>query len=410
MLLCSIDEVRPGDVVGSPIAHPERPQVELVRPGTVLRPGMPERLRGFGVHQVWLNCDGTEDLDHAVGESLTKAQQEVFDSLKDTFRAAGGKTMGAGTVGAFKQTVMDLVCNVVSNRRYAGLSQSLHRTDDDLFRHSAAVAYLCVVIGVELQSYIVRERSRLNPRDAAELSPLGLAGMLADIGKIATPDITQIHEAHLECNNRADWPADYEAHTLAGYAMLENAGAPSSARQAVLMHHQHWDGSGFPTYDQMGKNDPEKGIAPSGTDIHVFSRIVLAANTVEALMHEAGANLSDPASHRVPAHALADFASRKYDGWFDPEVRRAVMRCIPPFPIGSSVLLTSGESAVVVTPNREMPCLPTVRMMEGSIATGEDLDLSISGGVRIREAGGVDVSGVDYMPNLVQNENRSSAA
>lgn len=407
MLLCSIDEIRPGDVVGAPIPHPERPQVELVRPGSVLRPGMPERLRGFGVHQVWLNCDGTEDLDHAVGTNLTKAQQEVFGALKDTFRAAGGKTVGSGTIGTFKQTVMDLVCDVVSNRKYAGLSQRLHRTDDALFRHSAAVAYLSVVIGVELQSYIVRERSRLNPKDAAELSPLGLAGMLADIGKLATPDLADIHEPHLNADGSDAWPDGYAAHTVTGYQMLENVGAPSAARQAVLMHHQHWDGNGFPSFQAMGR---EGDGAPCGSQIHIFSRIVLAANTIEALMHEAGADLSDPAAHRVPALALADFASRRFDGWFDPEVRRAVMRAIPPFPIGSRVTLTSGEDCVVVTPNREMPCLPIVRQLENGIASEHDLDLSIAGDVRIGSAAGVDVSHVNYMPDLIKDGEGSRAA
>ena len=406
MLLCTISEVRAGDVVGTCVAHPERPNVELIRAGTVLRPGMPDRLRDLGVHQLWLNCNGTEDLDHAVAGDLTKAQQEVFDALQGTFQSAGSKTMGAGAVRTFKQCVMDLVCDVVTNRKYAGLSQRLHRTDDALFRHAAAVAYLSVVLGVELQSYIVRERSRLNPKDAADLTPLGLAGMLSDIGKIIQPELATVHESHLDPDPDR-WIGGYREHTIRGYELLDGIGAPAAARQAVLMHHQHWDGSGFPTLNEIGRD----GDGPlKGREIHIFSRIVLAANTIETLMHDAGADLGTGEGQRAPALALNDFASRRFDGWFDPEVRRAVLRVIPPFPIGARVTLTTNEQAVVVNHNREMPCLPIVRPIREGVATpGEDLDLSLSGDVRVAACGGDDVTAVDYLPCNVVPEGLEAA-
>ena len=57
-----------------------------------------------------------------------------------------------------------------------------------------------------------------------------------------------------------------------------------------------------------------------------------------------------------------------------------------------------------------MPCLPTVRPIVEGLAGADDIDLSITNGTRVKTAGGVDVEHVEYMPNLVQDDERSAAA
>ena len=76
--------------------------------------------------------------------------------------------------------------------------------------------------------------------------------------------------------------------------------------------------------------------------------------------------------------ALSDFASTRYDGWFDPVVRRAVLRHLPPFAIGSQVELSDGRNAVVICPNSRQPCRPTVRLLDETDAvSGRPITLDL---------------------------------
>lgn len=98
---------------------------------------------------------------------------------------------------------------------------------------------------------------------------------------------------------------------------------------------------------------------------------------------------------RPPVAALHDFAGAQFDGWFDPVVRLAVLRRIPPFAIGSQVRLSDGQSAVVIAPNLRQPCQPTVRLLDRSPRPSElphtTLNLEDHRGLHITAYAGVDV-------------------
>ncbi len=391
MLLCPLSEVEPGVVTGASILHPERPEMELLAPGQELSAAIIKRLISMGVEAVWTRHEAAADLKGVTGESLTVGQREVYVGLKKQFGTASKRTICVGTLTKYRQAIMDLVCDVVASREIAGLGLRLSATEGPLFAHSASVAYLSLLLGVELEPYIIQERSRLNPKDARDYAGLGLAGMLHDIGKTvggsALADWNEASKRAAEGEGAPDAPEGYAEHPRVGYEMLSDCRAPSATRQAILMHHQRWDGSGWP-----GVKVVEKGrLEPTaGNGIHVFSRIVSAANVLDNLMVAAG-GITAP-----PVVALAEFAGPRYDGWFDPIVRRAALRAVPPFTIGGKVTLSDGTDAVVTSPNRDVPLKPVVRpLAAGGEAQMIDLSMDEAGRTIVR-AGSMDVSGLRY--------------
>jgi hypothetical protein len=128
-----------------------------------------------------------------------------------------------------------------------------------------------------------------------------------------------------------------------------------------------------------------------GRNLHIFSRIIAAANALDGLLNRKG-------SDGLPMHsceALYRIASREYDGWFDPLVRRTLLQVIPPFSIGERVTLTDGRPAAVVAPNRECPCLPVVRpLVDNPDFRTEKLEPT--GTLRIGKVRGLDVTGYYY--------------
>jgi HD-GYP domain-containing protein (c-di-GMP phosphodiesterase class II) len=185
---------------------------------------------------------------------------------------------------------------------------------------------------------------------------LGIGAMLHDVGKIGlSEDVRRHHEIHPDPDDPA-MLEEYHSHVRAGYDLLFDTGIPATARNIVLNHHQRFNGRGWPVQSRMEKGVQRGLLEREG--IHIFSRIVAAANTLDNLLTDAEGR------HYPPVAALREFASPRFDGWFDPTVRDLMVRRIPPFPIGSLIKLSDGRSAVVVTPNFDQPCRPVVRLLD----------------------------------------------
>ena len=70
-----------------------------------------------------------------------------------------------------------------------------------LFTHSANVAYLSVLIGIDLETYIVQQRSRLDQHHARDITALGMGAMMHDIGK----SILEERAGHRSPRDRHGW-------------------------------------------------------------------------------------------------------------------------------------------------------------------------------------------------------------
>jgi len=109
-------------------------------------------------------------------------------------------------------------------------------------------------------------------RTAAALPPsdpiLRLAGLLHDLGKIATPDSILRKPGDLD----ADEEEVLRGHAELGYRLVEGLGV-SPVDVWIRHHHEAWDGSGYP-----------HGLA--GDDIPLGSRIILVADAFDAMTTE----------------------------------------------------------------------------------------------------------------------------
>lgn len=385
MLMCAVNELEAGWVVGASVLHPRRSKTQLLAPNTELTAEIIATLKRLKVDRVWVTSDAVEDFDHGASRALTREQRGVYEALMDDFAGRSKTTISNASVKAYRQRINQLLMTAISNRKYASLSARMCSEGDALFAHAASVAYLCVVCGLELEPYIARERSRLTADKAADHTALGLAGLLHDIGKTnCDHEVRTQHEIHLTDHDDED---AYRDHAQVGYEMLSGANAPASVRVAVRMHHQRWDGSGWPDAEECGIRDRDR---VDGRTIHVFSRIVAAANTLDNLMHDGAGNTT------VPVRALHAFASSRFEGWFDPTVRSALLRAVQPFAVGSRVVLTDGRACAVAAPNPKSPCLPSVQELEqGSPIIDLATDVP---GLRIARHEGEDVSPFFYEP------------
>jgi len=189
---------------------------------------------------------------------------------------------------------------------------------------------------------------------AAEVTDLGIAAFLHDIGKLQLPDRVRWPEANF---SNAEQKA-YQEHVTQGLLLGQRMELTPGALQAIAQHHEMVDGSGFP-----GR---VKGDAMSQP-----AKILALVNRYDELC-----NPNRPAAALTPHEALAlIFAQLKPR--FDATVLGAFIRMMGVYPPGSIVQLTDDRYAMVVSVNSARPLKPRVVVVDTKVSKHEALILDL---------------------------------
>jgi diguanylate cyclase (GGDEF)-like protein/PAS domain S-box-containing protein len=135
--------------------------------------------------------------------------------------------------------------------------RTLHQRSPREKRHSAAVSKICEDI------------ARAMGLSETQIRNLTEAGFLHDIGKIVlAPDLLN-KNTPLSYEERKEM----EQHPVVGYRILNLFDNTMNFAEAVLRHHEKWDGSGYP-----------KGL--KGEEIPRMARIIALAECFDAMTHD----------------------------------------------------------------------------------------------------------------------------
>jgi HD-GYP domain-containing protein (c-di-GMP phosphodiesterase class II) len=244
-----------------------------------------------------------------------------------------------------KGVVRSLVDSVLRNR-YAMLELSgLKSFDEYTFYHSVNVAILSLALGSAVT------------RDYRFLASLGVGSLLHDIGKM-TVDLATLNKTGPLTSE--EW-ADIRHHPTYGAEMTAlTTGLDRASIVCVLEHHMRYDLTGYP---QRRPPRPQ----------HIASRIVAVADAYDAMTSQrpySAPRMQDEAMGIIVKNAGSAL---------DPALVRLFVNLLGFFPPRSVVLLSSGETAVVVSPSPSSPSMPCVRIIaddKGAIVEPIDVDLS----------------------------------
>jgi PAS domain S-box-containing protein len=139
------------------------------------------------------------------------------------------------------------------------LAMAAEYRDDATFKHAERVGRLSAWIAQALG------------QDEEQQELIRLAAPLHDLGKISVPDRVLLKRGPLA----ADEQAIMRRHTIVGFRLLTGSGSGvlRMAEQIALYHHEHWDGTGYPS-----------GLR--GQDIPLCARIVALADLFDVLIHD----------------------------------------------------------------------------------------------------------------------------
>jgi HD-GYP domain-containing protein (c-di-GMP phosphodiesterase class II) len=304
-----------------------------------------DKLFQLRVHEVWIDYPGTEDIKKYLSPFVVAHHGEMVATIADIFDGVHRDAFAKLDFTSYRRTLRDLIEALISDPTSSAYIVEMGGESSNALRHAAEVCFLSLLLGLKLQGYLIEQRKRLRPADARNVTSLGLGSMLHDIGlKLVEPEVRERYE-----RTRDETDAAWRRHVLLGHHLVTGAIAPAAAG-IVLHHHQHFDGSGFPTrLDEDGKR---RGLI--GDEIHVFARIVCVANNFDRLRRQPDGFIVPRV--RVMRKMLCTSLARR----FDPVVLAALPLVVPAYPPGTVVRLNTGEQAMVSEWHPESPCQPTV--------------------------------------------------
>jgi HD-GYP domain-containing protein (c-di-GMP phosphodiesterase class II) len=352
------------------------------------------RLRELGVIEVWVRQRSLEFLEDLVDEDLAEHQREVYMQVRRNFEAIVHNPAAELDVERFESSVGSLFAFLRESSCGSLLLQKLDAFDNYLMSHSANVCYLSLLLGLQLERYLIHQRSARLPREAKDLRELGLGCLLHDVGKMRVPP----EILHKPGKLTAEEMEVMKLHPVYGYEQVKGR-VSATVAQVVLNHHQRYDGCGYP--ERIDQATGERLEPLAGRRIPIFCRIATVCDVYDAATTRRCYHNAKP-----PVQVLHEMRTWN-PGAFDPVIERAFYEIIPPFPIGQVVKLSSGMEAVVIDFNPRRPVSPKVqglRYPDGSEVDNpalEEFDLAIYPELEI-----VSVEGVDVRPFLdSQREN-----
>ena len=278
----------------------------------------PERTRPDWVrpkaHQVALSdmrSDMRKEAKHTFFRAISVAQ-EVMTNAKS------GRQVN--TVKA-KRVIQSLVDQIIQDESSFLELTAIKNYDEYTFAHSANVCVLAIAFGLKLGL------------DRKKLSELGFSAFFHDIGKTRLPqELIQKPDEF----NEDDWRQMKKHPTLGVKTLISRRELDDFCMRAVVVafeHHLNLDLSGYPQ-------------VISARELNLFTRIVSIVDAYDAMT-----------SGRVyvktaisPDEALRRIMLKK-DVSFDPLLLKVFINIVGIYPIGSVVILDSGELGVVLGTN-----------------------------------------------------------
>jgi HD-GYP domain-containing protein (c-di-GMP phosphodiesterase class II) len=186
----------------------------------------------------------------------------------------------------------------------------------------------------------------------SQIKQLGMAALFQNIGYVLLPQGILEKSGFL---NNAEMKA-LQRHPVYGSQILSKyTSVGPEAANAVLQHHERWNGSGYP-------------FGLRGEDITISARILGITDVCFAL--------ASKRPHReefLPAFAIEHSIASSQDAieyviaysgeLFDPELVKVFTRLVPIFPAGAMVKLNDGRIGIVSKSNPDCLRKPKIRII-----------------------------------------------
>ena len=246
--------------------------------------------------------------DRAVALAVVKRSTKIISDVFNDCRRGHPVVMPQ-----IASVVKDIAATLDHNSAAFSSVTRLKEKDGYTYTHSIAVCALMITLG------------RANGATPREVSDLGIAGMLHDIGKLSIDSAILNKAGALDNEERAM----IRLHPEMGHRLLAtDPQVPSVALDVCLHHHERLDGTGYP-------------FGLQGDQLTTAARVAVICDIYDAMTsnrpYKKGKNPTDAITELETMHDV-----------IDQELLVKFMRGIGVYPVGKLVRLRSNRLAVIM--------------------------------------------------------------
>lgn len=319
----NISNCEPGMILGRAIFNGS---LNLLQEGVVLTQTYINRLEELGISEIYIEDEFSENIavTDVVKEETRRQTIEFIKESMENFSSM--EFINSAEAIALVNRIMDEILN--SDDVLVNL-MDIKTCDAYTYAHCVNVCILSIITGMKLS---------LND---SQLRELGIGALLHDIGKVMIPNEILLKKAALT----EDEYSVIKLHSLYGYNILKRVPQISDAAARVALdHHERYDGKGYPN-----------GLKKD--QIHIYSRIVAITDIFDALTSDRIYRKKIGTNHAIEYLTVMAAPS------LDLQVLNSFVELIPPYPVGTGVVLNNGEKGVVIKVNKSFPTRPIVRVV-----------------------------------------------
>jgi HD-GYP domain-containing protein (c-di-GMP phosphodiesterase class II) len=325
----------------------------LLKSGVVLTDALLEKVRDFKIFSLYIideySSDEIEDIiKPELRQKATSIIKETFCDIQritsvDNFRKKDYTKQEKKYFKSINTIAEELLDNVLSNKHVLISLVDIKSMDNYTYSHSVNVAVISIVLGISLN---------LPKRD---LFYLCIGALIHDIGKSFIPKEILQKPGKLTSE-------EFEiikSHSKHGYDFLGNFFDFSShIKLVVLQHHERFDGLGYPN-----------GV--DGNRISYLARIVSIADVYDALTSDR------PYKRAMCPNDALEYLMSNVGTLFDYDMISVFCKVVIPFPEGTIVSLSNGDTGIVEETIPNFPLRPIVKIIKSkrSIEIGSKINL-----------------------------------
>lgn len=326
MKLVTVEDLKVGDVLAKDVLLED--YTVLLAKGTEIKDEYIDKLRDLSIVTVYIE-EKEEEVHRISLEEITILKNDVEAQIKDKVKDILELHVYQHTDGLqeIAETAQNIISDILEEDAVVEKVYDVKERSADIYEHSLTICTIATLVALKLEL----------PKE--KVYDISVSCLLHDLGlrylvvRYEDQDINLLPEKDQE---------EYRKHPIYGYTAVKNeTWISDAAKDIILNHHEHKNGSGFPLgTDVISKQCQIVGVCDE------FDELICGIGKARVRVHE------------------AINCIRNYSGiWYDDEIVRTFLQLIAVYPVGSKVKTNEGELAVVMRQNAHFPERPVLRIV-----------------------------------------------
>lgn len=321
MIRKSLGEIQGNEVLARPLMTWD---YQIILPeGAVIRKDYIEKISELGILEVYVKDDPTSKQIVILEAELENSIKEKVKDILERHTYHNNQELEE-----LSKTADNIISTILEEEQVVERIYDIKERSYDIYEHSISICSLAILTAIRIGM------------DKQKIHDIGVGCLLHDIGmRYTTIDFSRKDAQSLSKRELAE----FKKHPVYGYTSLKDENWISElSKFIILYHHERIDGSGFPLKVK---------------DIPLECRIVNVCDAFDEM-------ICGIACKKMKVYEAIEYLKNYKKIKFDEKIVNSFLEFTAVYPAGSYVLTNEGETAVVLSQNKDFQDRPVIRILK----------------------------------------------